>query len=122
MPSSLSDFKCCTHRKSSVICVQAKQLQTESYPAGKQQSSAVGSGVVREADFDAVTRQLVSVRDRMHLVATDLGVHDLSDDVLVREPHHQTIFGRVVFVFLLHDQPLTSLVVGFALCRNLLFD
>jgi hypothetical protein len=48
------------------------------------------------------------------LVATNLGVNNLRDDVLVGETDDHAVLGRIVLVLGLGDQPLTSIVIGCA--------
>jgi hypothetical protein len=50
------------------------------------------------------------------LVAANLGVDDLADDVLVGEADDEAVLGRIVLVLRLGDQPLTGIVIG---CRLL---
>jgi hypothetical protein len=48
------------------------------------------------------------------LVAANLGVDNLGDDVLIGEAHDEAVLGRIVLVLGLGDQPLTRIVVGYA--------
>jgi hypothetical protein len=48
------------------------------------------------------------------LVAANLGVNNLGDDVLVGEADDEAVLGRIVLVLRLSDQPLTGIVVGYA--------
>lgn len=50
-----------------------------------------------------------------NVVALDLGVHDLADDVFVGETDNHSVLGRVVLVLGLNNQPLASIVVSLAL-------
>ena len=52
------------------------------------------------------------LRGHEDLVATNLGVHNLGDDVLVGEADDQAVLGRIVLVLGLGDQPLARIVVG----------
>jgi hypothetical protein len=45
----------------------------------------------------------------------DFGVDHLADDVGVGETNNESVFGRVVFVLVLGDQLLASIVVGLTL-------
>jgi hypothetical protein len=45
----------------------------------------------------------------------ELGVDDLTDNVLVGETDNQSILGRVVLVLGLNNESLTSIVVGLTL-------
>lgn len=49
-------------------------------------------------------------------IALNLGVSDLSDDVLIGEADNHPVFGSVVLVLVLNDQTLSGVVIGFALC------
>lgn len=50
-----------------------------------------------------------------HTIALDLGVGDLTNDVLVGETDNQTILGRIVLVLVLDHKTTTSIIVGLAL-------
>ena len=43
---------------------------------------------------------------------------DLADDVLVGEADDEAVLGRIVLVLGLGDQPLTRIVVGYALLET----
>ena len=52
-------------------------------PSGDQKSRAVGGGVVRQPDLDAVFGEFVSVSGLNDHVSINTGVRYLADDVLV---------------------------------------
>jgi hypothetical protein len=83
--------------------------------AGKEQAGGVGSGPVGETLGDAVALELVGVGRGEDLVAGDLRVDDLGDDVAVGEANDHAVLGRIVLVLGLGDQALASVVVGLTL-------
>lgn len=87
--------------------------------AGNQETGGVGGGPVGKAVLDAVGLELVAVGRGKNLVASDLGRHDLHDDVLVGEADDQAVLGRIVLVLGLGDEALTGVVVGLALTSAL---
>ena len=56
------------------------------------------------------------------LVSLDGCVSDLSDDNFVGEPDNQPIFGSVVLVLVLDDEPLSGVVVGLTLSSSSILD
>lgn len=58
-----------------------------------------------------VTRRYV-LSGHEDLVAANLGVDNLGDDVLVGEADDEAVLGRIVLVLGLGDQPLTGIVIG----------
>lgn len=71
--------------------------------------------------LDAVPLEFVRIRRAEDLVPRDFRRHDLDDNVPVGEPHHQSVFGRIVFVFGLRDESLARVVIGFALAAAFVF-
>jgi hypothetical protein len=74
--------------------------------ARDKQAGAVARGVVGEANLDAVLGQLMRVGGRQADVTHNLGVHDLADDILRREPQQrpsepspvQTVARRLLLI------------------------
>lgn len=96
----------------SEVLVETELLEST---AGEEQTGGVGGGIVGQPLGDTVTLQLVGVSRGEDLVARDLRVDDLSDDVAVGEADDQAILGRIVLVLGLGDQALTGIVVGLTL-------
>ena len=90
--------------------------------AGQEETSGVARGPVGEAHLQAVLGQLVRVRGADALVAGDGGVHDLADNVLVGEAHHQPVLGRAVLVLVLARQLEALAVVRLAIAAALVLD
>jgi hypothetical protein len=82
---------------------------------GTQQTSGISSRPVGQSKLDAVFGELVGVGSSQAHVTLDLGVHDLTDNVLVGDSDNESVFRRVVLVLGLADQSLASIVVGFTL-------
>ncbi len=85
------------------------------YPSGEKKSGAVCGGVVGEAHLDAVAWQLVRVGSSHDLIAINAGIRNLTDDVLVGRANNHPVLGRVIFVLVLDDETLASIVVCLAL-------
>jgi hypothetical protein len=75
------------------------------------------SSPVGQTTLDAVTRKFVRVGSSKNVIALELGVDDLANDVLVGETDNQSVLGRVVLVLGLNNQTLASVVVGLTLCE-----
>lgn len=90
------------------------ELELRQGTAGDEESRSVGCGPIGETVLDAVPLQFMGVRGAEYFVPRDLRRHDLDDNVPVGEAHHQSVFGRIVFVLGLRDEPLAGIVVGFA--------
>lgn len=76
------------------------------------------SGVVLEADAQAVARQLGGVCAAQNLVTHDLSCHDLANDGAVGDADHQAVLRRHVLVLGLSHKALAGIVVGLALCES----
>jgi len=55
-------------------------------------------------------------------VSVNTGVRYLTDDVLVGKPDDQSVFGSVVFVFVLADQAASGEIIGPAFATALELD
>jgi hypothetical protein len=73
---------------------------------------------VCQAVLDAVSGEFVGVSRGQDVVALDLGVDNLDDDVLVGESHDEAVLGGVVLVLGLGYEALACVVVGLALCSR----
>ena len=71
-----------------VALIQLSEAELSEHAARDEQACSVRSGVVLEADLEAVALELRGVGCRDDAVALDLRVDDLADDVVVREAHH----------------------------------
>jgi hypothetical protein len=62
--------------------------------------------------FDAISLEFMGVGGAEDLVASDLGGHDLHDNVTVGEADDETVLGRIVLVLGLGNEALASIVIG----------
>merc|ERR1719348_1139895 len=95
--------------------VQLVQLVLVQQPPAEQETGAVGGGVVGESDLDSVLGQLRGIGGAHHLVALQVGVGDLTCDVLVGDPDNHAVLGGVILVLVLDDKTFAGIVVGLAL-------
>lgn len=95
--------------------VDAIELELLQQTASQQETGAVGGGVVGQTNLDTEARQFVSIRSADNLVAFDLGVSNLADDVLIGKADNQTVLWGVVLVLVLHNQASPGIVVSAAL-------
>ena len=79
---------------------------------GQQQTGRVRSGVVGQTSLDSERGQLVGIGSGQDDISLHLSVHDLGNDVLVREANNQTELGSSILVQILNNQVLTSLIVS----------
>jgi len=73
-------------------------------------------------DRKAIAGELMAVCAGDDNIAHNLGVNDLRDDILVGEANNKTIFGGIVFVFILSDQANSCIIVSFALLPSTILD
>lgn len=71
--------------------VLVRQSELGERSSGDEETGRVGGSPVGQAVLDAVLRQLVRVRRGQDDIALDLGVHDLRNDVAVREAHDKAV-------------------------------
>ena len=102
-----------------VLVVEADLLEEA---ARGEQSGRVARGVVGEAHLDAVFGQLVRVGRAEAVVARDLRLNKLADDVLVGDAHAEAVLCRVVLVLVLNSHSPARLVVGLALAPPAVLD
>jgi len=102
--------------------VDLVELELLEQTASEQETRGVGRGVVGKADLDTVAGQLVRVGSSQDDVSLNASISNLACDVFVGKSNHQTILGRVVFVFLLKNQTLAGIVVSLALSAPLELD
>jgi len=93
----------------SEILIHAELLKNTT---GNQETSAVCGGPVSKTVLDAVGLEFVGVGSCEDFVASDLGGHDLHDDIAVGESDDETVFGRIVLVLGLGDKALSCVVIG----------
>jgi len=84
----------------------------------KEETSSISRGPVGQTTLNTITGEFVSIGSRENEITLELGVDDLTDDVLVGETDDQSVLGRVVLVLGLNDESLTSIVVGLTLYSN----
>merc|ERR1740133_510280 len=90
--------------------------------AGTQEAGAVGSGVVGETGWEAVTLEFVCVGCGVADVSSTLGGHNLTGDVLVGETDDEPVLWGVVLVLVLGDKALASVVIGLTLAATAVLD
>merc|ERR1719215_113081 len=105
--------------RSRVQLVKAEVLQMT---AGQQQTSAVGSRVVGQTDSDTVAGELVGVGTSNDTITRELRIDQLVDDILVGDTNNHTVLGGGILVLILGHEPLTSIVVSFALSPSAVLD
>jgi len=89
---------------------------------GYQETRAVGGGVVRQPDLDAVFGEFVSVSGLNDHVSVNTGVRYLTDDVLVGKSDDQSVLGSVVLVLILADKTTSGEVIGLSTATALVLD
>jgi hypothetical protein len=94
------------------VLIEIKLLECT---ASEKETSSVGGSPVGEAVVNTVALQFVGVGAGKDLVARDLGVNNLGDDVTVGETNDQAVFGSIVLVLGLGDEALPGVVIGLSL-------
>mmetsp|Transcript_67502 Transcript_67502/g.119309 ORF Transcript_67502/g.119309 Transcript_67502/m.119309 type:complete len:234 (+) Transcript_67502:635-1336(+) len=107
---------------SQALLVAAADAAGSQQAASAQEAGAVCSGVVLEADAQAVARQLGGVCAAQNLVTHDLSCHDLANDGAVGDADHQAVLRRHVLVLGLSHKALAGIVVGLALTTTAKLD
>ena len=95
-----------------VLLVQSLQGEDT---AGKEQTGAVGSGVVGQTGLEAVLLQVVGVGRRVDAVSLQLGGGDLAHDVTVGDADNHAVLGGLVLVLVLGEHATTLTVVSLSL-------
>lgn len=98
------------------------ELKLRQRAAGDEQSRGIGCCPVGKTVLDAVPLEFMRIRRTEYFVPRDFRRHNLDDNIPVGEAHHQSVFGRIVFVFGLRDQSLAGVVVGFASTAAFVFS
>ena len=83
--------------------------------ASAEKTSAVSSSVVLESDLQAISGELLGGGLAEDLIAIDLGVDDLDENVAVGEADNKTVLGGLVLVLVLSDELVALAVVSAAL-------
>lgn len=104
------------HSKHTLVGLSQAQLGEQA--ASAEQAGGVARGVVGQPDLNAILGELVRVGGADDLVALNLGIRYLRDDVLVGEPDDKAVLGRVVLVLGLSDKLAPGVVVRLALCTG----
>ncbi|GET92700.1 60S ribosomal protein L5, putative [Leishmania tarentolae] len=86
--------------------------------ARQQQTRRVRSSVVCQAVRNTERGQLVRVRGHQNLVAHDLRLHDLRNDVLVRDAHNKAVLGRAELRLVLQHHLAARVVVRLSLAAT----
>lgn len=94
---------------------QLTELWAPSVKRSERTSSPVGQTVL-----DAVFRKLMSISRSQDDISLNLGICNLSDNVLVGEADDEAVLGRVVLVLGLCDETLSCVEVGLSLSELLI--
>ena len=94
-----------------VTFVQSIQAEFFEDSSSEKKTSAISSGIICEANFDAIPWQLVTVSGTQDMVTFNLGGSDLTNYVLVGDPDDQPPFRRVVLVLDLNNEPFPGIIV-----------
>merc|ERR1712121_508516 len=101
----------------SLALVNLVQTELGKNSPGYQETRAVGGGVVRQPDLDAVFGEFVRVSGLDNHVSVNTGVRYLTGDVLVRESDNQS-----VLVLILADKTTSGEVIGLSTATALVLD
>lgn len=92
--------------------VEAQPLQKT---ASQQETSAIASSIVGQANRKTITGQLMRIGSAEDKIANQARVDDLANDIAVGDAHNKTVLGGIVLVLVLLDQAAASAVVRQAL-------
>jgi hypothetical protein len=81
----------------------------------KEETGSISGGPVGQTTLDTITGKFVSIGGRENEITLELGVDDLTNNILVGETDNESVLGRVVLVLGLNDKSLTSIVIGLTL-------
>jgi hypothetical protein len=81
----------------------------------KKETGGISGSPVSQTTLNTITGKFMSISSRENEITLELGVDDLTDNVLVGETDNQSILRRVVLVLGLNDKSLTSIVIGLTL-------
>jgi len=99
--------------------VKLVKLHLGEKSSGKEKSGAVVSGVVLEADLDAVLGELVAVSCADHNITSHSRVDNLCDNISVGSPDYQSVLGGVKLVLVLSAKSPSGLVIGLSVLSSL---
>lgn len=78
----------------------------------------VAGGIVGKTNLDSVPGELMRVCSTKAVVARDLWLYKLADDVLICDTHDKAVLGRIVFVLILDRHTTPGLVVRLPLAPS----
>mmetsp|Transcript_23134 Transcript_23134/g.32335 ORF Transcript_23134/g.32335 Transcript_23134/m.32335 type:complete len:259 (-) Transcript_23134:84-860(-) len=82
--------------------------------ACEEKASAVCCRVVGEANFHSITWKLVRISGRDAHIICEVRGEDLAHNILIGETNDESILWSLIFVFILKDESLTSVIISFA--------
>jgi len=97
-------------------------LQFVQQATSQEQSNAIGGGIVGQTSLDSIAGELMSIGGSQDVISFDFGKDDLGNNIGVGEAGNQTIFGAVVFILGLGDEPLAGTVISLAFTPAAVFD
>lgn len=83
--------------------------------AGKEKTSGVGSSIVLQTNWEAVSGQFSGAGLAEDFVTIDFSVDHLAEDILVGETNTQSVLVGVVLVLVLGDELVTLTIVSLSL-------
>lgn len=95
--------------------VSGVQVHLFENPSCQKKTSAVGSGIVGQTNFNSIAGELVTVGGSNNPVSFKPGIGNLTTDILVGGSHDHAVLGGIVLVLVLDDQALPGKVVSFTL-------
>jgi len=93
--------------------VEFVELHLGEKSSGEEETGAVVSGVVGEADLDSEFGELVGVSGADDDITAHSWVGNLADDIPVGGSNNQSVFWGVEFVLVLGAETSSGLVIGF---------
>jgi len=93
--------------------VKLVELHFGEESSSEEETGAVVSGVVGEADFDAEFGEFVGVSSANHYIPTHSWVRNLANNIPVGGSNDQSVFWGVEFVLVLSAESSSGLVIGF---------
>jgi len=89
---------------------------------GKEETSAISSGIVGQTDLDTISGKLMGVGASEDNIVVHIGLDDLADDILAGDADDETVLGGLVLVLILGNQTLTGIVVSLAFASTTELD
>jgi len=101
-----------------VTSIEFIQTSLVEESSGNEETSSITSSIVGQTSFKAILLEFSGVSVSKDLVTLNSGIDNLADNSGASNSGNKSVFGRVVFVFVLDDQSLSGVVISLTLSSS----